>query len=61
MKFMITLLMAVLPALSFAQSQPEAGQGLPGGAIPKATAVRAEMAKASSCWWMRRPRTRRGP
>jgi hypothetical protein len=29
MKFMIPLLMAVLPALSFAQSQPEAGQSLP--------------------------------
>src|SRR5258708_36056687 len=39
MKFMIPLLMAVLPALSFAQSQPEAGQGLPSGAIPKTTAV----------------------
>ena len=91
MKFMIALLMAVLPALSFAQSQPEAGQGLPSGAIPKTTAVlviqtpkqgvtvqqvmavipdeiqatvrlyldgkirewySAEMAKASSCWWM---------
>ena len=99
MKFMIPLLMAVLPALSFAQSQPESGQGLPSGAIPKTTAVlviqtpkqgvtvqqvmavipdeiqstvklyldgkireciRAAMAKASSSWWMRRPRTRRG-
>ena len=39
MKFMIPLLMAVLPALSFAQSQAEAGQGLPSGAIPKTTAV----------------------
>src|ERR1700745_2546879 len=39
MKFMIALLMAVLPALSFAQSQPESGQGLPSGAIPKITAV----------------------
>src|ERR1700734_2634113 len=39
MKFMIALLMAVLPALSFPQSQLEAGQGLPGGAIPKTTAV----------------------
>ena len=39
MKFMIPLLMAVLSALSFAQSQPEAGQGLPAGAIPKTTAV----------------------
>jgi hypothetical protein len=29
MKFMIALLMAVLPALSFAQSQSEAGQSLP--------------------------------
>src|SRR6266853_3005410 len=39
MKFMIALLMAVLPGLSFAQSQPEAGQGLPSGAIPKTSAV----------------------
>ena len=39
MKCMIDLLMAVLPALSFAQPQPEAGQGLPSGAIPKTTAV----------------------
>jgi hypothetical protein len=29
MKSMISLLMAVLPALSFAQSQSEAGQGVP--------------------------------
>lgn len=39
MKFIIPLLMAVLPVLSLAQSQPEAGQGLPSGAIPKTTAV----------------------
>ena len=39
MKFMIPLLIAVLPALSFPQSQSEAGQGLPSGAIPKTTAV----------------------
>src|SRR5689334_17412029 len=39
MKFMIALLMAVFPALSFAQSQPEAGQSLPARAIPKTTAV----------------------
>jgi hypothetical protein len=39
MNFMIPLLMAALPALSFAQSQPEAGQSLPSGAIPKTTAV----------------------
>src|SRR5712671_895984 len=39
MKFMIALLMAVLPALSFAQSQSEAAQSLPSGAIPKTTAV----------------------
>ena len=39
MKFMIPLLMAALPALSFAQSQSEASQGLPAGAIPKTTAV----------------------
>jgi len=31
MKFMISLLMAVLPALSFAQSQSEAAQGRPAG------------------------------
>src|ERR1700758_4937247 len=39
MKFMISLLMAVLPALSFAQSPSEAGQGVPSVAIPKTTAV----------------------
>jgi hypothetical protein len=39
MNFMIPLLMAALPALSFAQSQSEASQGLPAGAIPKTTAV----------------------
>ena len=39
MKLMIALLIAVLPALTFAQSQPEAGQSLPSGAIPKTTAV----------------------
>src|SRR5579863_5162782 len=39
MNFMIPLLMAALPALAFAQSQPESGQGLPSGAIPKTTAV----------------------
>jgi hypothetical protein len=39
MKLMIPLLMAVLPALSFAQSQSEASQGLPSAAIPKTTAV----------------------
>ena len=39
MKFMIALLMAALPALSFVQSQAEAGQSLPSGAIPKTTAV----------------------
>ena len=39
MKFIIPLLMAALPVLSFTQSQPEAGQSLPAGAIPKTTAV----------------------
>jgi hypothetical protein len=39
MNFIIALLMAVLPALSLAQSQPEAGQSLPSGAIPKTIAV----------------------
>jgi hypothetical protein len=31
MKFMVTLLLAALPTLSAAQSQSEAGQGLPSG------------------------------
>ncbi len=39
MKFMIPLLLAVLPTLSFAQSQSEGAQGLPSAAIPKTTAV----------------------
>ena len=39
MKFMIPLLLAVLPMLSFAQSQSEGAQGLPSAAIPKTTAV----------------------
>ena len=39
MQFMIPLFMAALPALAFAQSQPEAGQSLPSGAVPKTTAV----------------------
>ena len=39
MKFMIPLLLAMLPALSVAQSQPEAASGLPSMAIPKTTAV----------------------
>ena len=39
MKFMIAFLMAVLPALSFAQSQPGAASSVPSGAIPKTTAV----------------------
>ena len=39
MKLMIPLLMAVLPALSFAQSQSEASHGLPSAVIPKTTAV----------------------
>src|SRR5579862_5269585 len=38
MKFMIALLMAVLPALSLAQSQPEAGHNLPSVDIPKTSA-----------------------
>jgi hypothetical protein len=39
MKFMIPLLMAVLPATPAAQSQPAAAPGVPGVAIPKTTAV----------------------
>jgi hypothetical protein len=39
MKYTIPLLVAALSVLSVAQSQPESGQGLPSGAIPKTTAV----------------------
>ena len=39
MKFMIPLLMAVLPAASLAQSQPGAGSGVPTIAVPKTTEV----------------------
>ena len=39
MKFMIALLMAVLPAASLAQSQSGAASGVPSVAIPKTTAV----------------------
>jgi len=39
MKFMIPLLMAVLPAASVAQSQSGGGSGVPSIAIPKTTAV----------------------
>jgi len=39
MKFMIPLLMAVLPAASVAQSQSGPASGLPSGAIPKTTEV----------------------
>jgi len=39
MKFMIPLLMAVLPAASVAQSQSGAASGVPSIAIPKTTAV----------------------
>jgi hypothetical protein len=39
MKFMIPLLMAVLPVASVAQSQPGAASGVPSVAIPKTTAV----------------------
>jgi hypothetical protein len=41
MKFMILLLMALLPAMSIAQAQSGAGSGLPSAAIPKTTAVLA--------------------
>src|SRR5437868_4766776 len=37
--FMISLLMAALPAASVAQSQSSAGSGVPSVAIPKTTAV----------------------
>ena len=39
MKFMISLLMAVLPAASVAQSQSGGASGVPSVAIPKTTAV----------------------
>src|SRR5438874_8799581 len=39
MKVMITLLMALLPAMSIAQAQSGAASGLPSAAIPKTTAV----------------------
>src|ERR1700739_275264 len=39
MQYTIPLLVAALSVLSVAQSQPESGQGLPSGAIPKTTAV----------------------
>src|SRR5437660_703594 len=39
MKSTILLLMALLPAISIAQSQPGAASGLPSAAIPKTTAV----------------------
>ena len=39
MNFMISLLMAALPAASVAQSQSSAGSGVPSVAIPKTTAV----------------------
>ncbi len=39
MKFMIPLLMAVLPAATVAQSQPGADSGIPRAAIPKTTEV----------------------
>src|SRR5436305_1547980 len=39
MKVMITLLMALLPAMSVAQAQSGSSSGLPSAAIPKTTAV----------------------
>lgn len=39
MKFAMLFLMAALPAMSIAQSQPESANGLPSVAIPKTTAV----------------------
>jgi hypothetical protein len=39
MKFMITLLLAMLPVASVAQSQPGQASGLPSAAIPKTTEV----------------------
>jgi len=39
MKFMMLLLMAVLPATSVSQSKPGAASGVPSIAIPKTTAV----------------------
>ncbi len=39
MKFMIPFFLVMLPAMSVAQSQPEAASGLPSVAIPTPTAV----------------------
>ena len=39
MKVMITLLMALLPAMSVAQAQSGSASGLPSAAIPKTTSV----------------------
>ena len=39
MKVIITLMMALLPAMSIAQAQSGAASGLPSAAIPKTTAV----------------------
>jgi len=39
MKFMITLLMALLPAISLAQAQSGTAPGLPSAAVPKTPAV----------------------
>ena len=39
MNFMIPLLMAAIPAAALAQSQSQAGSGVPSVAIPKTTAV----------------------
>jgi hypothetical protein len=39
MKFLIALLMALLPAMSVAQAQSGTASGLPSAAIPKTTAV----------------------
>src|SRR2546421_4436530 len=39
MKVMITMLMALLPAMSIAQAQSGTASGLPSAAIPKTTAV----------------------
>src|SRR5438045_9592589 len=39
MKFMIPLLMALLPAMSVAQTQSGTASGLPSAAIPKTTSV----------------------
>ena len=39
MNYIVSLLMAAIPAAAIAQSQPESSSGVPSAAIPKTTAV----------------------